>query len=100
MPVPSIPLSSTDGGSIDLASLKGTTVVYAYPITGRQEAPLPDGWDMLPGARGCTPQSGAFRDHFAELCWLGVANFFGLSTPTTNFQKEAAVRRQSTRVST
>ena len=92
MPVPSIPLSSTDGRSIDLASLQGTTVVYAYPMTGRPEFPLPDGWDMLPGARGCTPQSCAFRDHFAELRGLGAANLFGLSTQTTDYQKEAAER--------
>jgi peroxiredoxin len=92
MPVPSIPLPSTDGRTIDLASLPGTTIVYAYPMTGKPDVPLPDGWDMLPGARGCTPQSCAFRDHFAELSGLGAANLFGLSTQTTGYQKEAADR--------
>ena len=92
MPVPSIPLSSTDGRSIDLASLQGTTVVYAYPMTGRPEVPLPDGWDMLPGARGCTPQSCAFRDHYQELKALGVAELFGLSTQDTAYQQEAVAR--------
>lgn len=92
MPVPSIPLPSTDGRTIDLASLPGTTIVYAYPMTGKPDVPLPDGWDMLPGARGCTPQSCAFRDHFAELRGLGAGNLFGLSTQTTGYQKEAADR--------
>ena len=91
-PVPPISLRSTDGRSIDLASLQGTTVVYAYPMTGQPDVPLPDGWDMLPGARGCTPQSCAFRDHFAELRALGAENLFGLSTQTTDYQKEAAER--------
>jgi peroxiredoxin len=91
-PLPSISLTSTDGQSIDLASLKGTTIVYAYPMTGQPGVPLPDGWDMLPGARGCTPQSCSFRDHFDELRNLGVTNLFGLSTQTTDYQKEAAER--------
>ncbi len=90
--VPSIPLTSSDGRSIDLVSLQGTTIVYAYPMTGRPDVPLPDGWDMLPGARGCTPQSCAFRDHFDELQRLGAANVFGLSTQATDYQKEAVER--------
>ena len=56
------------------------------------DQPLPDGWDMIPGARGCTPQSCAFRDHFAELRELGVGALFGLSTQETAYQKEAAER--------
>lgn len=92
LPLPSMPLAATDGRSVDLARLDGTIVVYAYPMTGRPNVPLPDGWDMLPGARGCTPQSCAFRDHFAELRALGVSHLFGLSTQTTAYQKEAAER--------
>jgi len=88
--LPSMSLAATDGRSVDLASLKGTTIVYAYPMTGRPGVPLPDGWDMLPGARGCTPQSCAFRDHFAELRALGASHLFGLSTQSTDYQKEAA----------
>jgi peroxiredoxin len=91
-PVPSISLTSSSGQSVDLASLQGTTIVYAYPMTGQPDVPLPDGWDMLPGARGCTPQSCAFRDHFAELRGLGAANIFGLSTQTTDYQREAGER--------
>lgn len=52
---------------IDLAALPGRVVVYAYPRTGQPGIASPDGWDRIPGAQGCTPQSCAFRDHFAEL---------------------------------
>jgi peroxiredoxin len=52
----------------------------------------PDGWDQIPGARGCTPQSCSFRDHFDELKGLGVAQLFGLSTQDTAYQKEVAAR--------
>ena len=91
-PIPSLPLQATDGRVVDLAALGGTTVVYAYPMTGRPDAPLPEGWDMIPGARGCTPQSCAFRDHFAELQSLGASHLFGLSTQTSDYQREAAER--------
>ena len=91
-PVPSITLAATDGSSVDLSSPKGAIVVYVYPMTGQPGVPLPDGWDMLPGARGCTPQSCAFRDHFADLRALKVSHLFGLSTQTTSYQKEAAER--------
>jgi peroxiredoxin len=90
--VPSISLVATDGRTVDLAELAGTAVVYAYPRTGEPGVALPDGWDLLPGARGCTPQSCEFRDHFAELLKLGVSHLFGLSTQTTAYQKEAADR--------
>ncbi len=90
--VPTMSLAASDGRSVDLASLAGTIVVYACPMTGRPDVLLPDGWNMLPGARGCTPQSCAFRDHFAELRALGVLHVFGLSTQTTAYQKEAVDR--------
>ena len=90
--IPSIHLVGTDGKKVDLAGLSGSTVVYTYPMTGRPGVPLPDGWDMIPGARGCTPQSCSFRDHFAELKSLGIKNVFGLSSQTTAYQKEAATR--------
>lgn len=90
--LPPIKLAATDDGVIDLAGLHGTTIVYAYPMTGRPDTPLPDGWDMIPGARGCTPQSCAFRDHFAELQQMGVTHLFGLSTQTSAYQKEATER--------
>lgn len=88
----SVPLQATGGGTVDLSALPGRVVVYAYPRTGRPGVENPDGWDMIPGARGCTPQSCAFRDHFAELGALGVGHLFGLSTQDTGYQREAAER--------
>ena len=90
--VPSDPLKATDGQSVDLAGLDGLTVVYAYPRTGRPGEIMPQSWDMIPGARGCTPQACAFRDHFSELKALGVNQVFGLSTQDTTYQREAAQR--------
>jgi peroxiredoxin len=90
--LPSLPLPSTRGGAVDLAALPGRTVVYVYPMTGRPDAPLPDGWDMIPGARGCTPQACAFRDHYAELRARFIDHLFGLSTQGPAEQSEAAAR--------
>jgi peroxiredoxin len=89
--LPPVSLASTDGGRVDLAALPGTTVVYCYPMTGRPDRDLPEGWDEIPGARGCTPQSCSFRDHHEELGELG-ARVFGLSTQGTEYQREAAER--------
>lgn len=66
-------------------------IIYAYPLTGLPGLPLPDGWDEIPGARGCTPESCGFRDHAAELAALG-ATVAGLSTQSTAYQREAATR--------
>ena len=88
MTLPRVALGATGGGSVDLAALRGRVVIYIYPMTGRPGVPLPDGWDGIPGARGCTPQSCSFRDHHAELQALG-ASVYGLSTQTTDYQKEA-----------
>ncbi|MFL5390939.1 MAG: peroxiredoxin [Myxococcales bacterium] len=92
MSMPDVGLPATDGRTVDLSKLPGRTVVYAYPRTGKPGVPNPTGWDMIPGARGCSPQSCAFRDHFAELQRLGVAHLFGLSTQDTAYQAEAAAR--------
>lgn len=67
------------------------TVIYCYPMTGVPGKPLPAGWDMIPGARGCTPQTCGFRDHYEELSQL-KANVYGLSTQTTEYQREMADR--------
>ena len=91
MDLPPIPLASTSGEVVDLAALPGRTVVYCYPMTGRPGRELPQGWDSIPGARGCTPQSCGFRDHHAEIRGLG-ARVFGLSTQGTAYQREAAER--------
>jgi len=90
--LPAVALAATDGSRIDLSALAGRTVVYVYPLTGRPGEDPPDGWDAIPGARGCTLQSCSFRDHFAELRGLGVSRLFGLSTQETAYQREAVDR--------
>jgi peroxiredoxin len=90
--LPAVALQSTGGHRIDLSSLKGTTVVYVYPRTGRPDQDVPPGWNAIPGARGCTPQSCAFRDHYQELKRAGASQVFGLSTQETAYQREAAER--------
>jgi peroxiredoxin len=90
--LPSLALAATDGSQVSLSALRGRTVVYVYPRTGRPGENPPDGWDAIPGARGCTPQSCSFRDHFAELKRLGVDRVFGLSTQDTDYQREAVER--------
>jgi peroxiredoxin len=90
--LPDITLQATDGTQVNLAGLRGRTVVYIYPRTGRPGQALPTGWNGIPGARGCTPQSCSFRDHFAELKRLSVAQLFGLSTQDLDYQREAAER--------
>jgi peroxiredoxin len=88
----SVRLPATTGDAVDLSALRGRTIVYAYPRTGKPGIDNPDGWDMIPGARGCTPQTCSFRDHFAELKGLGVQHLFGLSTQDPDYQREAAER--------
>jgi peroxiredoxin len=88
----SVPLRATNGDTVDLSNIPGRAIVYAYPRTGRPGVENPDGWDMIPGARGCTPQSCSFRDHFAQLRALGIDHVFGLSTQDPDYQREAAER--------
>ena len=89
--LPDISLPATNGTAVNLAQQKGWLVIYCYPMTGRPDVQLPDNWDSIPGARGCTPQSCSFRDHYQELRQCG-ANVFGLSTQTTDYQLEAKQR--------
>jgi peroxiredoxin len=92
MKLPAVTLHTTSGRWVDLSSLKGTTVVYIYPRTGRPDQEMLPGWNGIPGARGCTPQSCAFRDHYQELQDAGASQVFGLSTQDTAYQREAAER--------
>jgi peroxiredoxin len=92
MKLPNLVLAATSGPAVNLSTLKGRTVVYIYPRTGVPGVDAPPGWDQIPGARGCTPQSCGFRDHFAELKALGVSHLFGLSRQDTAYQREAADR--------
>jgi peroxiredoxin len=91
MRLPSIPLMSTAGRLVDVSRFSGRTVVYVYPRTGRPDVDPPQGWNEIPGARGCTPQSCAFRDHYQELR-RHAAQVFGLSTQDTDYQREAVDR--------
>lgn len=91
MRMPSIALASTSGGDVNPGKLSGTSLIYCYPMTGRPDTPLPQGWDDIPGARGCTPQSCAYRDCHYELTALGVT-VFGLSSQTSDYQSEMASR--------
>lgn len=91
LPIAAIPLPATTGELIDLSSLAGRAVVCCYPRTGRPDEEPPEGWNLIPGARGCTPQSCAYRDRYGEFKALGV-RVFGLSAQDTEYQREAAAR--------
>jgi peroxiredoxin len=91
--LPDVALPATDGSHVSLARLAGRSVVFAYPRTGEPGKPaLVEDWDMIPGARGCTPQSCAFRDLHEGLIAAGAERVFGLSTQDTAYQREAAER--------
>lgn len=89
--LPDMALPSTDGTSVHWAQLPGRWVIYVYPMTGRPGVALPDGWDGIPGARGCSPQSCGFRDHYSALKALNVG-VFGLSSQSSGYQSEARDR--------
>ena len=92
MRVADIALPATNGATVNLSTLKGRTILYIYPRTGRPGQALPTGWDGIPGARGCTPQTCGFRDHAGDLTRLGVAHLYGLSTQDIAYQTEAVER--------
>lgn len=91
MSLPPISLAATDGDAVSMARLSGWAVIYVYPMTGRPDKSLPEGWDSIPGARGCTPQSCGFRDHYAELQSHSMS-VYGLSTQSSSYQREAKKR--------
>lgn len=92
MAMPKLSLLSTAGNWVDLSQLKSPrTVLYCYPMTGVPGKALPDGWDAIPGARGCTPQACGFRDHWRDLSALN-AFVFGVSVQATEYQAELARR--------
>lgn len=89
--LPAIELPGTDGSVVDLSRLTGRWVIYVYPMIGKPGVALPEGWDEIPGARGCTPQSCSFRDHYAELAALDT-DVLGLSAQESSDQREARER--------
>lgn len=91
--IPGITLPTSDGGTVDLGVLgDGRTVVYIYPLTGRPGTDLPDGWDNIPGARGCTTEACDFRDHHTDLLAAGATRVWGLSSQEVAYQAELVER--------
>jgi len=91
-PVPDFLLASTDDQQVNLASLKGISVVYAYPRISPPDQPSIDGWDDIPGAKGCTIQSRGFATNYGVIIGAGASHVYGLSTQLTGVQKEAVER--------
>jgi peroxiredoxin len=91
MKLPQVKLQATTGAGINVGAIQGLLVVYCYPMTGQPNVALPEGWDQIPGARGCTPQSCSFRDYYQEIKDLG-ADVMGLSVQSTEYQTEMAQR--------
>ncbi|WP_405903549.1 redoxin family protein [Streptomyces sp. NBC_00656] len=92
-PVPDVELPDTTGGTVALGALgEGRSIVYCYPLTGRPDTDLPEGWNTIPGARGCTSEACGFRDHHDDLHAAGAAHVFGLSSQDTTYQQEVVDR--------
>ena len=87
MCLPSIMLTSTNGAAVSLTGIQNKLVIYVYPLTGQPEIALPEGWDEIPGARGCTPQACDFANHYDELLQLN-AMVYGLSSQPSDYQLE------------
>ena len=93
LPMPRLSLTASDGKTVDLAALPpGRTVIYLYPLTGRPGVDLPEGWDSIPGARGCSTEACNFRDHYRELHQAGAAQIYGMSSQTPQYQAEVVER--------
>lgn len=87
MPLPAIALSSTDGDRVDVGDLgDGRVLIYVFPMTGSPEQDMPDGWDAIPGARGCSPHNCDMRNHYTDLVQGGVRRIFGLSSQPSAYQ--------------
>lgn len=91
--VPDLELPDTEGGTVSLHALgEGRSIVYCYPLTGRPDTDLPEGWNTIPGARGCTSEACDFRDHHDDLVAAGATRVFGLSSQDTGYQQEVVAR--------
>lgn len=91
MQIPDISLYATTGKKLNPGDIQGRLAIYCYPMTGQPNVALPEGWDQIPGARGCKPQSCSFRDHYQELKSLGV-QVIGLSVQSHQYQLEMVDR--------
>jgi len=93
MSMPELTLATSAGASVELQALPaGRTIVYLYPLTGRPGVDLPEGWDAIPGARGCSTEACDFRDHFADLRDAGAAAVYGMSSQSPEYQAEVVDR--------
>jgi peroxiredoxin len=91
--MPALSLTASDGTTVDLADPSADrTVIYLYPLTGRPGVDLPEGWDAIPGARGCSTEACDFRDHFADLRRAGASRVYGLSSQDRGYQTEVVER--------
>lgn len=91
--LPALSLPTSGGNTVDLANPgDGRTIIYLYPLTGRPGTDLPDGWDAIPGARGCSTEACSFRDHFDDLQDAGAARVYGLSSQSPEYQAEVVGR--------
>lgn len=91
--MPGVELKGTGGATVRLNGLgAGRTVIYIYPLTGHPGTDMPNGWDSIPGARGCTPEACGFRDHYEDLLAAGAAGVFGLSSQDADYQLDVIER--------
>ena len=91
--LPAVTLMGTHATEVNVSLLTGWVVIYCYPMTGVPGVALPPGWDHIPGARGCTPQSNAYKQAHSTFKALD-AQVFGLSTQDTAYQQEMGQRLQ------
>lgn len=92
-PLPALTLATSDDATVDLSGLGvGRTIIYIYPLTGLPGQDLPDGWDAIPGARGCSTEACDFRDHHADLHRAGAIRIYGMSSQSTAYQAEVVER--------
>lgn len=89
--LPDVILLSTSGKQVNLSHIRDLAVLFCYPMIGQPGVELPNGWDLIPGARGCTPQSCSFRDRYRDLQKLNV-QVYGISTQKSSTQLEAVER--------
>ena len=91
--MPAVELPDSNGQPVNLAELgSGRTVIYLYPLTGQPGVDLPEGWDSIPGARGCSTEACDFRDHFEDLRQAGVHQVYGMSSQPIAYQAEVVER--------